>query len=305
MSSAKAGSQLLWSHKDREEWFSLGENHEKVFRVGLHQLRNRCSICRMAVWHRGQAPRFPVEVIGVGEGHAVPAGLDRTRGRIQRSVQEIRVAGIFLFFVVTAVAQSHSVPEPGDHPPPAWFVDYALQAGLTMQNVNGDEATKKYIIETTGSGVAILDYDRDGCPDIYLVNGNALAASTAQNKNPPPTGHLYHNNHDGTFTDVTKAAGLAASGWGQGACVGDYDNDGFDDLYVTYYGKNRLYHNEGNGTFKEVAAEAGVAGRGGEWGAGCAFVDYDRDGKLDLVVANYVHFDIKNAPRPGKGQMCI
>ena len=126
-----------------------------------------------------------------------------------------------------------------------------------MQNVNGDEATKKYIIETTGSGVAILDYDRDGWPDIYLVNGNALEPSTVQNKSP--TGHLYHNNHDGTFTDVTRAAGLTASGWGQGACVGDYDNDGFDDLYVTYYGKNRLYHNEGNGTFKEEGLAAGVA----------------------------------------------
>jgi hypothetical protein len=219
------------------------------------------------------------------------------------AVRHTGLAGLLLFCVVTAVAQVHSVPQPGDHPPPAWFVDYAPQAGLTMQNVNGDEATKKYIIETTGSGVAILDYDRDGWPDIYLVNGNALEATTAQNKNP--TGHLYHNNHDGTFTDVTKAAGLTANGWGQGACVGDYDNDGFDDLYVTYYGRNRLYHNEGNGTFKEVAAEAGVAGTGGEWGAGCAFVDYDRDGKLDLVVANYVHFDIKTSPRPGEGQMCI
>jgi hypothetical protein len=203
------------------------------------------------------------------------------------------------------MTQGHAAPYPpgGDHPPPAWFVDYAAQAGLTMQNVNGDEATKKYIIETTGSGVAVLDYDRDGWPDIYLVNGNALDANTGQNKST--TGHLYHNNHDGTFTDVTKAAGLTASGWGQGACVGDYDNDGFDDLYVTYYGKNRLYHNEHNGTFKEVAAAAGVAGSGGEWGSGCAFVDYDRDGKLDLVVANYVHFDAKTAPRPGEGQMCI
>src|ERR1700684_1485274 len=214
-------------------------------------------------------------------------------------------AAIFLFCVVIAVAQGHSVPEPGAHPPPAWFVDYAAQAGLTMQNVNGDEATKKYIIETTGSGVAVLDYDRDGWPDIYLVNGNALESTTAQNKNPPPTGHLYHNNHDGTFTDVTKAAGLTASGWGQGACVGDYDNDGFDDLYVTYYGKNRLYHNEGNGTFKEVAEALGVAGTGREWGTGCAFVDYDRDGKLDLLVSNYVSFDVKSAPKPGEGLICI
>ncbi len=207
-----------------------------------------------------------------------------------------------LLAAVLAVAQ---VPYPANtlHPPPAWFVDVAAQAGLQMNNVNGELNTKKYIIETTGSGVAVLDYDRDGWPDVYLVNGDAL--DSQGHEKTSPTGHLYHNNHDGTFTDVTRSAGLVASGWGQGACVGDYDNDGFDDLYVTYYGKNRLYHNERNGTFKEVATAAGVAGSGGEWGSGCAFVDYDRDGKLDLMVANYVHFDIKTAPRPGEGQMCI
>ena len=172
-----------------------------------------------------------------------------------------------------------------------------------MNNVNGEMNTKKYIIETTGSGVAVIDYDHDGWPDIYVVNGTALDPSAESG--PPPTGHLYRNNHDGTFTDVTRKAGLTATGWGQGACVGDYDNDGYDDIYVTYYGKNRLYHNEGNGTFKEVAESAGVAGTGGEWGSGCAFVDYDRDGKLDLMVANYVHFDIKTSPRPGEGQMCV
>jgi enediyne biosynthesis protein E4 len=210
--------------------------------------------------------------------------------------------GYKLLAAVLAVAQA---PYPANrlHPPPAWFVDVAAQAGLQMNNVNGELNTKKYIIETTGSGVAVLDYDRDGWPDIYLVNGDALESQSHEKTSP--TGHLYHNNHDGTFTDVTRRAGLTASGWGQGACVGDYDNDGFDDLYVTYYGKNRLYHNERNGTFKEVAATAGVAGSGGEWGSGCAFVDYDRDGKLDLVVANYVHFDIKTAPRPGEGQLCI
>ena len=212
-----------------------------------------------------------------------------------------RLAGLLLLCVAAAIAQGHSDPYPASqsHPPPAWFVDHAAQAGLIMRNVNGELDTKKYIIETTGSGVAILDYDRDGWPDIYLVNGKSLDSKTA------PSGHLYHNNHDGTFTDVTSRAGLTASGWGQGACVGDYDNDGFDDLYVTYYGHNRLYHNQGNGTFKEVATSAGVAGSGGEWGSGCAFVDYDRDGKLDLMVANYVHFDFKSAPRPGEGQMCI
>ena len=210
--------------------------------------------------------------------------------------------GYKLLAAVLAVAQ---VPYPANtvHPPPAWFVDVAAQAGLQMNNVNGELNTKKYIIETTGSGVAVLDYDRDGWPDVYLVNGDAL--DSQGHEKTSPTGHLYHNNHDGTFTDVTRSAGLSASGWGQGACVGDYDNDGFDDLYVTYYGKNRLYHNEHNGTFKEVATAAGVTGSGGEWGSGCAFVDYDRDGKLDLVVANYVHFDIKTAPRPGEGQMCI
>jgi hypothetical protein len=195
-----------------------------------------------------------------------------------------------------------SAPYPADtgHPPPAWFVNVAPQAGVQMDNVNGDLKTKKYIIETTGSGVAIIDYDHDGWPDIYLVNGDTLDRSEKH-----PSGHLYHNNHDGTFRDVTLRSGLTASGWGQGSCVGDYDNDGFDDLYVTYYGLNRLYHNEHNGTFKEVAANAGVAGSGAEWGSGCAFVDYDRDGKLDLVVANYVHFDVKTSPKPGEGQRCI
>jgi hypothetical protein len=189
------------------------------------------------------------------------------------------------------------------HPGPVWFVDVAPQAGLTMQNVNGGVDTKKYIIETTGSGVAILDYDNDGWPDIFLVNGSTLDEAGA--KTPKPTSHLFHNNHDGTFSDVTRAAGLDSTGWGQGACVGDYDNDGFDDLYVTYYGKNRLYHNQGNGTFKDVSAVARVAGDGKAWGTGCAFVDYDRDGKLDLMVANYVLFDVKTAPKPGQGQLCV
>jgi hypothetical protein len=193
-------------------------------------------------------------------------------------------------------------PEPG-HPGPAWFENVAPQAGLTMLNVNGDAATKKYIIETTGGGVAILDYNHDGWPDIFIVNGTTFPFEP--HPDTPPTSHLYRNNHDGTFTDVTKEAGLTATGWGQGACVGDYDNDGYDDLYVTYYGKNRLYHNERNGTFKEVAEQAGVAGTGKEWGTGCAFVDYDRDGKLDLVVANYVHFDLATIPKPGQGVMCI
>ena len=185
--------------------------------------------------------------------------------------------------------------------PIANFTDVAEKAGLTMQDIFGGIETKKYIIETTGTGVAIFDYDNDGWPDIFLVNGTRLEGFPAGKE---PSNHLYRNNHDGTFTDVTVKAGLTATGWGQGVCVGDYDNDGWEDLYVTYYGKNRLYHNQG-GVFTEVAEKAGVAGSGKGWGSGCAFVDYDRDGKLDLMVTNYVDFDLSTAPAPGQRATCL
>jgi hypothetical protein len=201
-------------------------------------------------------------------------------------------------------APASPYPATAEHPSPAWFIDVAAQAGILVRNVNGDPAVKKYIIETTGSGVAILDYDKDGWPDIFLVNGTVLP-SEQHAGDPAPTSHLFHNNHDGTFTDVTEKAGLVSTAWGQGACVGDYDNDGFPDLYITGFGKNRLYHNQGNGTFREVAEQAGVAGTGKEWGTGCAFIDYDRDGKLDLMVSNYVHFDAVNPPEPGSETDCI
>jgi len=181
------------------------------------------------------------------------------------------------------------------------FVDVAEKAGLTMQNVFGGVDTKKYIIETTGTGVAIFDYDNDGWPDIFLVNGTTLGGFPAAKA---PTSHLYRNHHDGTFTDVTAQSGLGATGWGQGVCVGDYDNDGWEDLYVTYYGKNRLYHNE-HGAFKEVGETSGVAGSGKAWGTGCAFVDYDRDGLLDLMVGNYVDFDLSTTPAPGEKTSCM
>ena len=200
----------------------------------------------------------------------------------------------------------------------AWFVDVAGKAGISVRNVNGDPAVKRYIIEATGSGAGIIDYDRDGLPDIFLVNGRGLenakasaGSSTAlrsagdEKSKGEPTNHLFHNNGDGTFTDVTAKAGVGGGGWGQGVCVGDYDNDGYDDLFVTQYGHNRLFHNERNGTFKDVSAETGVAGTGAEWGTGCAFVDYDRDGKLDLMVANYVHFDLKKTPVPGDAAGCM
>jgi enediyne biosynthesis protein E4 len=191
--------------------------------------------------------------------------------------------------------------EAADKPAIANFIDIGKKAGLTTTNVFGGVDTKKYIIETTGTGVAIFDYDNDGWPDIFIVNGTTLEGF------PPdqaPTNHLYHNNHDGTFTDVTAKAGLLATGWGQGVCTGDYDNDGWEDLYVTYYGKNRLYHND-HGVFTEVAEKAGVAGNGKAWGTGCAFVDYNRDGRLDLIVANYVDFNLSTTPVPGQGNSCV
>src|SRR2546425_3115210 len=181
------------------------------------------------------------------------------------------------------------------------FEDVAEKAGLTMMNVFGGVDTKKYIIETTGTGVAIFDYDNDGWPDIFIVNGTTLEGFPA---GKAPTNHLYRNNHDGTFTDVTVKAGLAATGWGQGVCVGDYDNDGWEDLYVTYYGKNRLYHNQ-HGVFTEVGEKSGTAGTGTAWGTGCSFVDYDRDGLLDLMVANYVDFELATAPVPGERASCV
>lgn len=186
-------------------------------------------------------------------------------------------------------------------PAPAHFTDIAAQAGLTMTNVFGGIDTKKYIIETTGTGVAVLDYDDDGWPDVFFVNGTTVQGFPA---GKAPTNHLYRNNHDGTFTDVTIASGLGGTGWGQGVCAGDYDNDGWEDLYVTYYGKNVLYHNQ-KGLFTEVTDKAGMAGTGRAWGTGCAFVDYDRDGLLDLIVANYVDFDLATAPAPGERPSCV
>jgi hypothetical protein len=183
----------------------------------------------------------------------------------------------------------------------AYFTDVAQKAGLTAPIVFGGKDTKKYIIETTGTGAAIFDYDNDGWPDIFLVNGTTLEGFPA---GEAPTNHLYRNNHDGSFTDVAVKAGLNVTGWGQGVCVGDYDNDGWEDLYVTYYGKNRLFHNQ-NGVFTEVAEKAGVAGSGKAWGTGCAWVDYDRDGHLDLMIATYVDFDLATAPAPGERPSCM
>jgi hypothetical protein len=222
----------------------------------------------------------------------------RNPSSFQRSAAVLAWMAILLAAVSPA---QQSTPTPSPAKPAANFSDLAEKAGLTMTNVFGGLQTKKYIIETTGTGVAIFDYDNDGWPDIFFVNGTTLEGFPA---GKGPSNHLYRNNHDGTFSDVTAQAGLTATGWGQGACVGDYDNDGWEDLYVTDYGKNRLYHNQ-QGVFTEVAEKAGVGGSGKAWGSGCAFVDYDRDGLLDLIVANYVDFDLSTTPAPGERTSCI
>jgi hypothetical protein len=178
------------------------------------------------------------------------------------------------------------------------FLNVARASGLNVKTIFGGEHRNKYLLETTGCGIAFYDYDNDGWLDIFIVNGWRLEGFPPGNE---PTSHLFRNNRDGTFTDVTAKAGLAHSGWGQGVCVGDYDNDGWDDIFVTYYGKNVLYHNNGDGTFTDVSQKAGVAGKGTRWNTGCAFVDYDRDGRLDLFVANYIDMDLATAPVPESG----
>ena len=182
------------------------------------------------------------------------------------------------------------------------FTDVTAAAGLLRaRNISGSPDDKQFLLEEMGCGAAFFDYDHDGWLDIFLVNGNSFDAKVRDSR---PASYLFHNNRDGTFTDVTKKAGLTQSGWGQACCVGDFDNDGFDDLFVSYWGKNVLYRNNGNGTFTDVSEKAGVAGSPGVWGAGCCFLDYDRDGRLDLFVASYVNFDPEKAPRPGQSGYC-
>ena len=178
---------------------------------------------------------------------------------------------------------------------PVIFKDIAQPAGLSGWTHKMGTLEKKFILEQIGSGVALLDYDNDGWLDIYMVNGSTYEGLSGKGESPHAA--LFHNNHDGTFTDVAAKAGVTNDRWGFGVAVGDYDNDGWPDMYVSNFGKNRLYHNNHDGTFTDVAEKAGVTL--GNWSTGATFGDYDGDGKLDLFVPGYVHYDIEHPPVPG------
>jgi hypothetical protein len=188
---------------------------------------------------------------------------------------------------------------PGMKPPAVRYEDIADQAGLTGVNVSGNAANKQYIVETTGTGVAIFDYDNDGLPDILLVNGDRF-----QQNGTPATPLLYHNLGGLKFEDVTNKAGLTHTGWGQGVCAGDIDNDGNVDLFITEWGQNVFYRNQGNGTFRDETQARGLASAKTRWSTGCAFVDFNRDGALDLMVVHYIEFDPAKTPHPGEKSQC-
>jgi len=208
--------------------------------------------------------------------------------------------------VPRVLAQGHPVPPP---PPPGakatectgrtipQLEDVTAKAGITFQHVS--DPSKKYIVESMSGGVILFDYDRDGWLDIYFTNAPSVEMALKGEKS---RGALYHNNHDGTFTDVTDKAGIGSPCFAMGGAVGDYDNDGWPDLLVTCFGGNVLYHNNGDGTFRDVTAKAGVGD--GRWSTGAAFGDYDGDGFLDLMVVNYVDFHLNDLPGFGKSPNC-
>jgi len=213
---------------------------------------------------------------------------------VRWSVLPTKLARLVALFIAQLLPLISTAAAPGVE---VHFTDITEQAGIKFRHVASPE--KKYIVESMSGGVALFDYDNDGLPDIYFVNSLTVDMVKSGGKTRSA---LYHNNGDGTFTDVTDKAGVGDVGWGMGAVVGDYDNDGFDDLYVTCLGKNHLFHNNGDGTFTDVTDKAGVGDP--RWSTGAAFFDYDGDGRLDLFVSNYVDFDINHLPEFGKGRTC-
>ena len=209
-----------------------------------------------------------------------------TRRRLLKSVPALYGASLL-------ARHAFGLPTSQDLPPFSRFVDVAQAAGLTHPIPYGDPGHATFIIEVMGGGCAFFDYDNDGWMDVLIVGGRHEAAEAAGGGT-----RLYHNNRDGTFKDVTATAGLTSAGWATGVCVGDYNNDGFEDLFLTAYGQNRLLHNNGNGTFTDVTAKAGLLNAQPRFGTGCTFLDYDRDGWLDLFVANYADVSLETLPRP-------
>jgi enediyne biosynthesis protein E4 len=198
---------------------------------------------------------------------------------------------VFLAQPLLAAQSNHPAPPPSK--PFSTFTDIAKAAGLTQIMYYGSPDAVTYIIEEMGGGCAFFDYDNDGWLDIFILGGRTLESVP-----PDASNRLYKNNRDGTFKDVTREAGLWDAGWAVGVCVGDYNNDGFEDLFVTYYGQNKLYRNNGNGTFTDVTQKSHLTHDGIRFGAGCTFIDYNRDGFLDLFVSNYVDIDMANALKP-------
>ena len=206
--------------------------------------------------------------------------------------------------VATRGVKPQARGKPSGLPFPARFIDVAAAAGLHAPTIYGEADRKDYILETIGCGCAFFDYDNDGWLDIFVLNGTRVHNASADASN-----RLYRNNRDGTFTDVTRKAGLWSTGWAAGVCIGDYDNDGHEDLFLTQWGGNKLYRNLGNGTFADVTREAGLLRTGPLvgpplWGTGCTFTDYNRDGHLDLFVSNYLGFDFEHAPKSGLDTNC-
>jgi hypothetical protein len=226
---------------------------------------------------------------------------------VRRGAVVLAVVGAaFLLRLAGGVRAAPAAPDPS--PWPVSLLDVAARAGLTHPSIYGGLERKRFIIETNGAGVALLDYDNDGGLDALVLSGTRLADAGRADRTWPrgeaPTNRLYRNLRNGRFADVTDRAGLRRTAWSSSVCVGDYDNDGWLDLFVTAYGTNVLYHNR-QGRFEDVTASAGLPTTAVRWGSGCSFVDYDRDGKVDLFVANYLKFDLATAPEPGTGANCL
>jgi hypothetical protein len=224
-------------------------------------------------------------------------------------IRRARTAGILAGIVIASIGAGTQSLGPQDGNWPVTLLDVARDAGLATDSVYGGLDRKRFIIETNGAGVALVDVDGDGWLDALVLNGTRLEDGSRRNaswgEGSAPTAHLYRNRGDGTFTDITRDSGLERVAWSSSVCAGDYDNDGRVDLYTTAYGTNALYRNSGGGRFEDVTAAARLPTTGVRWGSGCTFLDYDRDGHLDLFVANYLRFDLATASEPGQGVNCL